>query len=83
MEDDIRDLANGYGVAAMHLQTAIMTTLVAKGFLTMKDCALICKGALQEMEGKRPVPQGQQMHELARMILTTLARNWDVQAKGN
>ena len=76
-DDDI--MANAYGLAALHLQNAILTMLVSKGALTPKECAKICNGALHVRENKHPSP----WHELTRQILTTLARGWDTQPKDN
>jgi hypothetical protein len=83
MEQLTDDVANGFGLAAMYLQNALLTALVAKGFLTMKDGAVVYECALQECEQKRPAELARDIHESARQILTTLARGWGTQAKGN
>jgi hypothetical protein len=77
------DIANGFGLAAMHLQNALLTALVAKGFLTMKEGAVIYECALQECEQKRPAEFGRDIHESARQVLTNLARGWETRARGN
>ncbi len=77
------DIANGFGLAAMHLQNSLLTALVAKGLLTMKDGAVIYACALQECEQKRPTELAFDIHESARQVLTKLARGWETQAKGN
>lgn len=83
MEHLTDDIANGFGLAAMHLHNAMLTALVAKGILTMKDGAVVYACALQECEQRRPAELARDIHESARLVLTNLARGWETQAKGN
>ena len=66
-----------------YLQNALLTALAVKGVLTMKDCAAVSAGALDELRKMRPTHQGKEMHAAALQTLTTLAQGWETQAKGN
>jgi hypothetical protein len=78
-----KGVAAAYGLAAFHLQNALLTTLVAKGHLTRKEAALTARGALHEFEKMRPSPEGWELFERAKHILTIHAQGWETQAKGN
>jgi hypothetical protein len=75
--------AGAFGLAAFHLQNALLTTLVAKGHLTMKEAALTVKGAIVELDSHHPEPIVSDLGSLARGVLTTLEQGWASQAKGN
>jgi hypothetical protein len=75
--------AGAFGLAAFHMQNALLTTLVAKGHLTMKEAALTVKGAIVELESHHPDPSVSDLGTLARSILTTLEQGWASQARGN
>jgi hypothetical protein len=75
--------AGAFGLAAFHLQNALLTTLVAKGHLTMKEATLIVKGAIIELDSHHQEPLGSDLGSLARSILTTLEQGWASQARGN
>lgn len=83
MDDLTDDIADGFGIAALHLQNSILTALVAKGYLTMKDCALTVHAAHHELNRMNPTSLGHHMHASALQSLSTLAQRWDTQAKGN
>jgi hypothetical protein len=75
--------AGAFGLAAFHLQNALLTTLVAKGHLTMKEAALTVKGAIIELDSHHLEPIASDLGSLARGILTTLEQGWASQARGN
>jgi hypothetical protein len=75
-------VASSYGLASFHLQNAILTTLVAKGHLTMKEAALTIRGAHYELKKMKPAPMGRELHALALQALTILSEGWDKQARG-
>jgi hypothetical protein len=66
-----------------HLQNSILTMLVGKGHLTMKEAALAVSGALYELEQMKPTPLARELKVLAVQSLTILSRGWEKQAKGN
>jgi hypothetical protein len=83
-ENEIDEIvASAYGLASFHLQNAILTTLVAKGHLTMKEAALTIRGAHHELEEMKPTPMARELKALALQALKTLSEGWDNQAKGN
>ena len=67
-------VASAYGLASFHLQNAILTTLVAKGHLTMKEAALTAKGAFLELNEKKATPLGRELKSLAAQSLKVLAK---------
>jgi hypothetical protein len=75
--------AGVFGLAAFHLQNALLTALVAKGHLTMKEAALTVKGAIIELDSHHLEPLASDLGSLARGILTTLEQGWASQARGN
>jgi hypothetical protein len=75
--------AGAFGLAAFHLQNAILTTLVAKGILTTKEAALTISGAIHELDNLHPTPSDSDLGSMARHVLTTLSQGWDAQARGN
>jgi hypothetical protein len=83
LDELTEEVANGYGLAALYLQNALLTALVVKGVLTMKDSAAICNGALVELQQMRPTQMGKGMSDSAQQILSILSRGWEKQAKGN
>jgi len=83
-ENEIDEVvASAYGLASYHLQNAILTTLVAKGVLTMKEAAITFQGAHHELEEMKPTPLGRQLHTLALQVLDMSSKGWTRQAKGN
>ena len=83
MEQSTGHIANGFGLAALHVQNALLSALVAKGFLNMKDSVVIYACALQECEQNRPTELARDIHESALQILTNLAHGWETKTKGN
>lgn len=76
-------LANAYGLAAYHLQNAVLTQLVVRGILTMREAAVTFSGAIDEMGALRPTPDAIDSVALAKVILQKSATAWDIQAKGH
>jgi hypothetical protein len=75
-------VAGAFGLAAFHFQNAILTTLVAKGHLTMKEAALTAKGALIEFDKHHPSSETE-LVPLARLALQNLFEAWQSQARGH
>lgn len=75
--------AGAFGLAAFHLQNALLTSLVAKGHLTMKEAALTVTGAIIELDAHHQGQLASDLGSLARSILTTLEQVWVSQARGN
>ena len=76
-------LASAFGFASFYLQNAILTALVAKGQLTMKEAALTIKGARVELENTKPHPMARELKVLALQALARMSEGWEKQAKGN
>ena len=76
-------VVSAYGLASFHLQNAILTTLVAKGHLTMKDAALTIRGAHHELNEMKVTATAQELKTLALQALTILSQRWDRQSKGH
>jgi hypothetical protein len=75
--------AGAYGLAAFYLQNAMLTILVAKGHLTMKEGALTIEGAINELDQNHANPSPGDLGSLAKAALTTLSQGWASQARGN
>jgi hypothetical protein len=83
-EDQIDELtAAAFGLAAYQLQNAMLTFLVSKGQITVREAALIVAGAVHQIDELRPTPLGRELVELARQSLKTLRDRWKKQAEGN
>ena len=73
--------AGAFGLAAFHLQNAILSALVAKGALSPSEVALIIQGARMELD--RPDLGPTDLGSIAKDILTRLEQGWASQAKGH
>jgi hypothetical protein len=73
--------AAAFGLATFPLQNALLTTLVAKGHLTMKEAALTVTGAIIELDSHHQGRFASDLGSLARSILTTLEQVWVSQAR--
>jgi hypothetical protein len=83
-KDEIDEVtASAMGLAAFHFQNAILTTLFAKGYLTMKEAALVVTGAVKSLEELKPTPNGRELVALAKQALTNLEKGWKSQARGH
>jgi hypothetical protein len=83
-KDEIDEVtASAMGLAAFHFQNAILTTLFAKGYLTMKEAALVVTGAMKSLEELKPTPNGRELVALAKLALTNLEKGWKSQARGH
>jgi hypothetical protein len=76
-------VSGAFGVAAIHLQTSMLTALVAKGYVSMKEAAEIISAAAQELDQKVGTALSPEMVVLGTRVLTDLALRWKTQAKGN
>jgi hypothetical protein len=76
-------VASAFGLASYHLQNALLTALVAKGALTMKEAALTFQAAHHELEKMKPTPMARQLKTLALQALAKSCEGWTKQAKGN
>jgi hypothetical protein len=75
--------ASAMGLAAFHFQNAMLTTLFAKGYLTMKEAALVVTGAVKALEALKPTPDGRELVALAKQALMNLETGWKSQARGH
>ena len=75
--------ASAMGLAAFHFQNAILTTLFAKGYLTVKEATLVVTGAVKSLDELRPTPDGREVVALAKKALTNLEEGWKSQARGH
>ena len=75
--------AAAFGLAAYQLQNAMLTFLGAKGQITMREAALIVRGAVEQIDELRPTPDGHELVALARQTLVTVANRWKRQAEGS
>jgi hypothetical protein len=83
-EEEIDEIVTSvFGLAAFHLQNSMLTALVAKGHVTMREAAAIASGAVHSLAELRPTPDGREIVRLAKQALMKLADGWQRQAKGN
>jgi hypothetical protein len=76
-------VASGLGLATFHLQNSMLTMLVAKGHITMKEAVITISGAVDSLEKLRPTPQARELAALAKQSLKNLEDGWKVQARGH
>jgi hypothetical protein len=75
--------ASAMGLAAFHFQNSILTALFAKGYLTMKEAAVVVTGAVKSLEELKPTPDGRELVALAKQALMNLEKGWKSQARGH
>ena len=71
------------GLAALHLQNAMLTTLVMKGHITMKEAALTISGAIDSLKKLNPTPEARELVLLAGQMLKNMEGVWKAQARGH
>ncbi len=75
--------SHAFGLASYHLQNALLTILMARGYLTMKEVALTFSGAIDALEKLRVEPEAEETVALAKLILQNSGKSWSIQARGN
>jgi hypothetical protein len=75
--------AGAFGIAAFYLMQSLMSALIEKGVLTMKEAALIGAAAAKNADDAVPTSPVPEMQALAQRCLVTVAARWSRQAKGN
>lgn len=78
-----KSVAAASGLAALHLQNAMLTTLVVKGSLTMAEAASTFSGAVASMKELKPAPEAQELVLLAGQMLKNMEGIWRLQARGH
>jgi hypothetical protein len=82
-EQTDKSAAEASGLAALHLQNAMLTTLVMKGHLTMTEAASTFSGAVDSLKKVNTTPEARELVLLAGQMLKNSERGWKVQARGH
>lgn len=75
--------AGAFGIASFYLIQSLMSALIEKGVLTMKEAALIGSAAAKTADDNVPTSPVPEMQALAQQCLVTVTAKWSRQAKGN
>jgi hypothetical protein len=75
--------AGAFGIASFYLMQALVSALIEKGALTMREAAMICDAATKNADDAVPISPVPEMQALAVKCLATVAAKWTRQAKGN
>jgi hypothetical protein len=75
--------AGAFGIASFYLMQSLISALIEKGVLTMKEAALIGSAAAKNSDDAVPTSPVPEMQALAQRCLATVADKWSRQAKGN